>query len=439
MSKIPRPRFNLKNPDSQTESLIYLIYRYRGIKVKYSTQTTIKVKEWDFKTQRPIEKERRPDLWAMRMELDDLAAMAKAIYIERGYGDLSADEFKTELEKRMKGRVAEPHPESPSISFFEFVDLELADMEAANMKKGSLKMYKLHSDILKEFAKRKGRFSFQDVDWTLRLQLIDWLASKNVQLAYGNKTLSVLRQFMERARRKGYHDHTTYQGQGWTVKALKAEGTKVTLTQDELSRLAEMNLKGYLKKARDLFLVGVGTGQRFSDFSQLTPDHFYRTMNGVPLLSIISQKTATPAKIPINIFSWLLPILEAYEYRSPKLSMQKLNSGLKEICKMAGIEEKVLVVEQYIGRKPKIKKRFVPKYEMISSHTCRRTFSTNLYRMGYSLSQIMLMTGHATEAQLRLYIGIDAEENAEAIALAIAAKQPSNSFNTSKTLQNVSL
>jgi len=39
--------------------------------------------------------------------------------------------------------------------------------------------------------------------------------------------------------------------------------------------------------------------------------------------------------------------------------------------------------------------------------------------MGYALAQIMPMTGHATDAQLRLYIGIDAEENAEQIALAI--------------------
>jgi hypothetical protein len=39
--------------------------------------------------------------------------------------------------------------------------------------------------------------------------------------------------------------------------------------------------------------------------------------------------------------------------------------------------------------------------------------------MGYNLGQIMPMTGHATEAQLREYIGIDAEENALAIARSI--------------------
>ena len=166
-------------------------------------------------------------------------------------------------------------------------------------------------------------------------------------------------------------------------------------------------------------MIGAGTGQRFSDFSRLKPEQFYKTTKGMPLLSVISQKTATPAKIPLNIFPWLIPVLEEHEYRAPQMSMQKFNDGLKVLCKKAGIDDKVLVVEQYMGRKPKLVKRFVPKYKLVTSHICRRSFATNLYRMGYALAQIMPMTCHATEAQLRLYIGIDAEENAEQIALAI--------------------
>ena len=105
--------------------------------------------------------------------------------------------------------------------------------------------------------------------------------------------------------------------------------------------------------------------------------------------------------------------------------MQKYNQSLKELSKKAGFEERVLVVRQYMGRKPRIEKEFVPKYELISSHTCRRSFATNLYRMGFSLSQIMLMTGHSTETQLRTYIGIDAEENAEKISLQIQERSHS--------------
>ncbi|NRB50823.1 MAG: site-specific integrase [Saprospiraceae bacterium] len=83
----------------------------------------------------------------------------------------------------------------------------------------------------------------------------------------------------------------------------------------------------------------------------------------------------------------------------------------------------MLKIQQYIGRKARVEKSYVPKYEEVSSHICRRSFATNLYRMGYNLAQIMPMTGHATESQLRQYIGIDNEMNAEEIAFSIIQKQ----------------
>jgi len=421
MAKIPKPRFNLKRPRSKTESLIFLIYRYRGQKLRYSTRTTINVKEWDFKAQRPIEKERRPDLWAIRRQLNDLAANAKAIYIENGYGAISIENFKAQLD--LKTGRAEPETEKKEMTFLEFLDLELAEMKATNMKQGSFKVFQLHANLIKDFAEECGNFSYKDVDWSLRLKLIDWLATKNCQLAYGNKTLNMLRQFMERARRKGFHENTNYQGVGWQVKPLKAKGPKIILSISELDQLAEMKLTGLMEQVRDTLLIGAGTGQRFGDFSQLCPKDFYRTISGVPLLSIISQKTATPAKIPLNIFPWLIPTLEKYDYHTPALAMQKFNDGLKVLCEEAGFNNKMLVVEQYMGRKARVEKHYVPKYKLIASHTCRRSFATNLYRMGYTLAQIMPMTGHATETQLRTYIGIDAEENALAIARSIEQRR----------------
>ncbi|MCG8328653.1 MAG: Arm DNA-binding domain-containing protein [Chitinophagales bacterium] len=62
MAKIPKPRFNLKAPKSKKETLIFLVFRYRRKRLLYSTGLTINPTEWDFKTQRPIEKEMRPAL-----------------------------------------------------------------------------------------------------------------------------------------------------------------------------------------------------------------------------------------------------------------------------------------------------------------------------------------------------------------------------------------
>ena len=359
----------------------------------------------------------------IRNKLDHIASICKSIYIDSDYGTISVDAFKEELDIQT-GKVV-PKLEVGNPSFLQFLDLELQEMKANNMKSNTLKMFRNHVRMMKDFAKSRGGFDYQDVDWNLRLEFIDWLTKKKITLSYGNKVLSTFRQFLERARRKNYHQNTAYQGMGWTITRKKAKGPKITLTIPELEHLASLPLYGYNEIVRDWFLIGAGTGQRFSDYSNYKPEDFHTTIKGVPILSIISQKTAIPTKVPLNIFPWVLPLLEKYNYTSPSLNLQVFNDHIKEICKEADIDSKVLKVFQYMGRRPIIKKTYVPKYQEIASHTCRRSFATNLYRMGFQLSHIMPMTGHSTEAQLREYIGIDAEENAEEIAFRIEQQRKS--------------
>lgn len=445
MGKLPKPRFNLKSPKAEKETLIFMIFRYRGKRLQYSTGLNILPKEWDKHSQRPFTKARRQDLFLIERELNNLASYCRDIFIEADYGSISLEAFKKQLDIKMDKIEAESASASNPVkdklftsqpTFFEFIDQEIAEMEATNMKYGSLKVFKAHAGILKQFAKaafpKRKQFNYEDVDWNFRLNLIDWLTERNAQLAYGNKTLKILRQFLERARRKKLHTNTDYQGVGWVVTQKKATGQKVVLTCEELEVLTHLNLKGYLAKVRDICLIGAGTGQRYSDFCRYTPDNFYRTINNIPILSVISTKTDTPAKIPLNIFPWLLPILEKHDYTTPKMSMQKFNDGIKAVCKLAGFEEKVLKIEQYIGRKARVEKSYVAKYEEVSSHICRRSFATNLYRMGYNLAQIMPMTGHATESQLRQYIGIDNEMNAEEIAFSIIKRQENGKQSSGK-------
>ena len=429
MAKLPKPKFNLRVAKAKTETLISLIFRYRGQRLVYSTGYSIHPKDWDFKTHRPIQQQRRSDLFAIQRILNDLASYCMDIFIESDYGAISVEEFRRQLDIKTgklstQGAAESDYdPKETKASFLEFLDLELTDMKKQGMKRGSWAAFQRHANILKKFAEEIRSFDYDDVDWNFRLELIDWLANRNDKLAYGNKTLSVLRQFLERARRKKLHSNTDYQGSGWMVPKKKAVGQKVILTPDELQKIANLNLSGFADKVRDLFLIGAGTGQRYSDYSRYTPDNFYVTINNIPILSLISQKTETPAKVPLNIFPWLIPILEKHNYSSPKMSMQKFNVTIKEICKKAKLNDKVFIVEQYIGRKPRVQKSYVPKHKEVSSHTCRRSFATNLYRMGYRLAQIMPLTGHSTEAQLRAYIGIDSEQNAEEIAFSIMQRR----------------
>lgn len=157
---------------------------------------------------------------------------------------ISIDEFKKQLDiktgKLIIDDSGKASSENKHPTFLEFLDIELKEMKDHGMRQTSWKGFNRHANILKKFSQEVRPFDYEDIDWNFRLELIDWLTLRNDKLAYGNKTLSVLRQFMERARRKKFHSNTDYQGSGWMVPKKKAVGQKVILTTDELQTLADL-------------------------------------------------------------------------------------------------------------------------------------------------------------------------------------------------------
>lgn len=97
MRKIPSARFNLKSPNAKSSTLIFLVFRYNGKKLLYSTGLNIKPTDWDQKSQRPILRERRKDLWLLNQKIESLSQDCKQIYIETNYGDISIADFKSKL------------------------------------------------------------------------------------------------------------------------------------------------------------------------------------------------------------------------------------------------------------------------------------------------------------------------------------------------------
>lgn len=92
------------------------------------------------------------------------------------------------------------------------------------------------------------------------------------------------------------------------------------------------------------------------------------------------------------------------------ISEQKLNDYVKEVCKKVGIDEVVEGSKMDPETKRKVKGLY-PKYELISTHTCRRSFATNLYGK-LPTHAIMAITGHTKESTFLKYIKMTEKENA---------------------------
>jgi len=184
----------------------------------------------------------------------------------------------------------------------------------------------------------------------------------------------------------------------------------IYLTPQELKKIEEAEiLNPSLDNARKWLLLGCNIGQRGNDLLNITYENFV-TRNGLELIELTQQKTNKPVAIPIlpetkKILDTGLPY---------KISIQKFNEYVKKVCKVAEIDH---LIEG--GKKDKELNRKVtgkfPKYELIGSHVCRRTFATNNYGK-LPTPLIMQITRHSTEKMLLTYIGKNGYDYAQQIA-----------------------
>jgi integrase len=175
-----------------------------------------------------------------------------------------------------------------------------------------------------------------------------------------------------------------------------------------------------LDNVRDNFIIGLRTGLRISDFMQLKKINI---IDGN--IEIETAKTSHPVKIPLH--EQIKEILLKRNGELPnQISDAKFNEYVKEVCLEVGFTEMIegakMVnkkdVKDFFPKAELISKNknrketgIYPKHELITSHTCRRSFASNLYGKLPNMT-IMAITGHKTEAQFLKYIKITSSENA---------------------------
>jgi len=182
-----------------------------------------------------------------------------------------------------------------------------------------------------------------------------------------------------------------------TVK--KRDTDDIALTDQEVKILETMKLDHTLDVHRDMFLIGVYSGQRFSDYSVFEKSD---VKNG--LIIKRAEKTETNSYIPMH--PKLEKLLDKYDWQFRTVSSQKFNKAIQKICKKAGFNDEVKKT-RYLGSKKMIE-RF-QRWEVITSHTARRTFITLSSTKGMPDHIIMSITGIRDPKTLQKYKKINLE------------------------------
>ena len=218
------------------------------------------------------------------------------------------------------------------------------------------------------------------------------------------KKLGYLRWFLNWATDRGYNTNLDYKKFHPTLKMTQRK--VIYLTKEEIARVRDLELsesQAYLDPIRDIFLFCCFSGLRHSDVnnlrrSDIKGDH----------IEVTTVKTADSISIELNKVT--KAILEKYKDTPfkdnkalPNYTNQAMNRDVKELCKLAGINEEIRVTT-YKGnvRTDKIQ----PKWELVGTHTGRRTFIVNALSLGITPNIVMKWTGHSDYKAMKPYIDI---------------------------------
>ncbi len=397
--------------DSKAKEETYVILRLAQQKKTYKFYTDLKIKPKDW----------NPEKWEARKtfrgysDFNELLKERKESLKEIHLNLLKENNFSIDLLRRLFYEKIEKVEKESGVENFKTLS-GFAKYYIDSVEKTKNKNTILHNRqtlrLLKEFETGKNRkVTFERVNLDFYNDFVEYLTKgKKLSPNTIGKHIRNLKLFLNEATERGINTKFDYKSKRF--KALSEKVETIYLTEEELSEIYEKDFSNNkrLERTRDLFLVGCYTGLRFSDFSQLKPEHFKEGE-----ITIRTQKTNETVVIPIHPI--VRNILKKYSHTAkglPRpLSNQKMNEYLKEIGEAVEIDEKILRTKTKGGLRAQTT---VSKFDLMTTHTARRSFATNLYLSGFPSISIMKITGHKTEKAFMSYIRISQEENAKQLS-----------------------
>jgi integrase len=182
-----------------------------------------------------------------------------------------------------------------------------------------------------------------------------------------------------------------------------ADATYLSMYEIETIRNLDLSLSPKLQMARDLLVLGCLTGLRFSDFSNIKPEDI---RNGK--LHIKQQKSDHWVVLPLRPIAHDI-LITKFKAQIPRTSNAALNDDIKRVCEVAEINESIKFSYKKGNRDIE---EIKPKYNWITSHSCRRSFCTNEFLAGTPVELIMKISGHRSVKDFYRYIKVTPDQAA---------------------------
>lgn len=383
---------NLKQNKKTGKSLVVLIIRNNYKKVSISTGINIDTKSWDSKKQRV--RTSLIESYQINKQLEKFFINTRDQYLNYYNENPKAEFRKLEIEVE-----DEELKNKKEYTFIELFDKYLSHLKSNDQIDTYKKLKTVKGKLLKLSKSKKVLLAFNELNQNFIDMYIEFL-SKKEKLTNNtiNKYIDNLKMFINWAVAREYYTHNPIS----KAKKLKSFQSEIIfLTEEELKNIEQLDLSHDKEKEkyRDIFIFGCYTGQRFSDYStfdynEVVGDFWERRQ--------IKTKGKSITRIPLHPKA--KNIIEKYRPTGfPKFDIHTLNRNLKIIAELASIDDKIKIVK-YQGNN-RIEKAY-SKYELITTHTARRTFITLSLLKGMSIEAIMKISGHSSYKEFKKYLSI---------------------------------
>lgn len=261
--------------------------------------------------------------------------------------------------------------------------------------------YTTTKDRFEKFEAHKGkRYNLTDIDLTFVEEFIKFEKTKlNLSTNSIYKDVKQIKTVCLDARDRGKAINIQVLSRKFNAPA--ESSPFVVINRDEIERLKDYKGTNYRENARDWLIIGCWVGARVNDLMQLTTKNILTHKSGNKFIRYTQSKTNKQVDVPLH--RDVEEIIERLGGFPRPISDVKFNLWIKDVCRESGMTEKINGTRQNPKTHLKETGEF-EKWELIRSHTCRRSFATNHYNE-LPNKLIMAVTGHATEKMLLKYIG----------------------------------
>lgn len=381
--------FNLATPQNKKSS-IRLIVTHRGKVFRKGTGVSCLVKDWSTAKQKTgnvnLDRRLRDIRLYLEGHLDEMSTRDDVQAVIR----LAV---MTEDERAKEGRSEDVEIPTFTETYRDYCDT------IGN------RSYKYMSGLVLSVL---GEMLGRDADWSdITADFLSSFADTMSKKGYAPNSIGRFIASIKTVMRKGrkYHnnvDFLFFGHQRTDKKATSEESFSICLKESELDNLWNAQFNDIiLSLARDMFVLGVYTASRYSDYSRLSLDN---VIDGK--IEFVQKKTGNRVSIPCA--ARVMEIFNRNGGKAPKICERTYRERIKDACRLCGITDVIQVEgttrKRIEAKEGKQKGDPIYKYELVSTHTARRTGATMLYDLGIPVEDCRKVTGHKSEAQFIKYV-----------------------------------